>query len=163
MPESFPTVVSRSRSRSIAIAVSLSGLLIAMCLGVALYFYYHPIWGIPRTPMTVDQANQIISEGLTQGESLERVEAWLADQGIAKGWSLGDRPFYDVLGWRDTEVTSAAKEAGVWEGQLLQTIRISYEDADRSLLFRTAIRVYLFFDTDSRFLKHRVQEAWTGP
>jgi hypothetical protein len=42
-------------------------------------------------------------------------------------------------------------------------IRVSYPDADRSLLCQTQITVYLFFDGNNRLLKHWVDEFYLMP
>jgi hypothetical protein len=115
--------------------------------------------GRPTTPMSVGRADQLFRKGLHPGQSREHVEAWLAAHGIP----------YDVLHRRD-DVTfkgwwmdcrgnqTVAECAGLGVDSVFSVIRVSYPDADRFLLGRTQITVYLFFDGEDRLLRHWVDE-----
>jgi len=128
--------------------------------------------------MTVDRANQMISQSLLPGASYEQVEAWLAAQGIREGRPPGripdpppeflfvgssevDEPYYEIHDWEGYRIVSAAIEAGLRQGQFYRTIHIIYEDAARPL--RKRLTIYLFFDADNRLLKHWVAESNAYP
>ena len=57
---------------------------------------------------------------------------------------------------------TAAGRAGLRVDEIDSVILVHYPEASRSLLGVSQVSVYLFFDADSRLLKHLVRESNLG-
>ena len=147
-----------------------AALLIGGLVGV-----YFAVVGQPTTPMTSARANRLFGQALRTGQSRAEVEAWLASEGIPRGARFPDRGInFDILQrrndlpgnspWMDGRGNQTVAEcAGLKVDSVSSVIRVSYPDADRSLLCQTQITAYLFFDGNNRLLKHWVDEFYLMP
>jgi hypothetical protein len=117
----------------------------------------------------------LFGQAVRTGQKRAEVETWLASEGIPRGSGFPDRGIsFDVLRrrddlpgnspWMDCRGNQTIAEcAGLKVDSVSSVIRVSYPDADRSLLCQTQITVYLFFDGNDRLLKHWVDEFYLMP
>jgi hypothetical protein len=161
------------QSRWVLSAALLIGGLVAVYY--ALVGVYYAVVGRPTTPMTSVRANRLFGQALRTGQNRAEVETWLASEGIPRALGFRDRGIgFDLLQRRDDLPQNGpwidgrgnqtvAECAGLKVDSVCSLIRVSYPDADRSLLCQTQITVYLFFDGNDRLLKHWVDEFYLMP
>lgn len=154
--------------RWLRIAVVMSAIVAAGSAG--LYYIYTRYVGLPKTPMTVTRANDLFQAGVRPGQTRAEVEACLASQGIQpeQGASAAQVCFCvlhrrddtallgDWIGSRGNQ--TVAELAGLDINDVYSVVRVTYPDADRSLLSRTEVRTYLFFDEHERLIRQWVDE-----
>jgi hypothetical protein len=148
-----------------------SGCAWLLTMAVGLVVAYYGCVGFPRTPMTAARADRLFGTALSPGASQDEAIGWLASQGIPHGFRALDlhysiqrrRDDGDARHWMDRRGHGTMAEwAGLDPKEVFSVIRIEYPDADRDLLGRTRITVYLVFDGDGRLIKHWVDEFYLG-
>ena len=128
----------------------------------------------PSTPMTVARANHLFGQAFQLGQSRHEVEHWLDSQGFpVDAGAFVNHTSYAVLRRSDTGASTidwmdgigrqtVAECASLKVDAVHSIIRVRYPDAEHYSSGQTEIRVYLFFDSGGRLLRHWVSESHLG-
>ncbi|WP_169975559.1 hypothetical protein [Tautonia rosea] len=149
---------------------------LVLCGCVALHFppITYLVVGRPKTPMNVADAEHLIGQVASLGETWEDVQARLAGRDITPEHRPG-RPLCDILlrdewdaegadgEWMDGQGDQTVADlAGLDPQEVHSIIRLWYYDANRSIVSNTEVMAYLFFDAESRLLGRWVDEHHIG-
>jgi hypothetical protein len=140
-------------------------------LGLLLTILWFVVVGLPKTPMSVAQADRLFGEGLRIGQGRDAVENWLASQGITRPSEYpeggvkyylfdrsGETHLFKVFWMGAGELQSWAKVLGLDIDSVQSFIRVNYPDAARYPFDHVGGDVYLFFDGEKRLLQYLSHE-----